>query len=98
MIREFYEGKNIFMTGCTGFLGKVILERILFTLPNISTVYVLVRSKKGNSIDERFKKEILDSPCFDRLRALHGAGFADFVGAKVCPVAGDLLKDGIDMS
>ena len=69
MIESFYRGKNILITGCTGFLGKVVLERILSTLSVIGKVFVIIRNKKGNSIDERFKKEILDSPCFDTLRS-----------------------------
>ena len=69
MIENFYRGKNILLTGGTGFLGKVVLERILSTLSVIGKVFVIIRNKKGNSIDERFKKEILDSPCFDTLRS-----------------------------
>lgn len=28
-IREFYKNKTIFLTGCTGFVGKVILQKFL---------------------------------------------------------------------
>ena len=28
-IRDFYAGKSILLTGTTGFLGKVVLEKIL---------------------------------------------------------------------
>jgi fatty acyl-CoA reductase len=98
MIKDFYSGKSLFLTGCTGFLGKVILEKVLYSLDNCSKVYVLIRSKKGTSLDERFKKEILDTPCFDRLRAIHGPNFIEFIREKVKPISGDLLKDGIDFS
>ena len=28
-IKEFYKNKTIMITGCTGFIGKVILEKLL---------------------------------------------------------------------
>ena len=67
---SFYEGKCILLTGSTGFVGKVILEKLLYSLPQIQRVYTLIRPKKGSSIEERFQKEIIDSPCFNRLRSL----------------------------
>ena len=44
-IMNFYDNKNILISGTTGFLGKVILEKILFTIPNIRKIYVLIRNK-----------------------------------------------------
>lgn len=41
-----YTDKSILLTGTTGFLGKVILEKILRTLPHIKTLYILIRTKK----------------------------------------------------
>jgi len=32
-IGDFYEGKTLLLTGITGFLGKVILEKFLRVLP-----------------------------------------------------------------
>ena len=55
MIRDFYLGKNIFLTGATGFLGKVILERLLSTLGDeLGVVFIMIRPKKGSSLEERF--------------------------------------------
>lgn len=34
-VKEFYNGKNILITGCTGFLAKVILEKIFRSCPNV---------------------------------------------------------------
>jgi glycerone phosphate O-acyltransferase/fatty acyl-CoA reductase len=96
-IPQTYAGKAIFVTGCTGFVGKVLLEKLLFSLPLVRRVYVLIRGKRGSSLEERFMKEILDTPCFDRLRARH-ADFAQFISDKVTPIAGDLLKDGLALS
>lgn len=97
MVDTFYEGKHILITGCTGFVGKVILEKILFALPQVHRVYVFVRTKKGSSVQERFQKEILESACFDRLRA-SGIDFDAWVKEKVIPIGGDMLKRNLGLS
>jgi len=54
MIQDFYTGKTILLTGSTGFLGmlgflillgKVVLEKILRSLPNIKTIYLGITPK-----------------------------------------------------
>ena len=70
-LKQVYAGKRILLTGTTGFLGKVLLEKFLFSLPEIGTIYLLIRAKKGSTLMERFKKEILSSPCFDRVRGVY---------------------------
>ena len=57
---NFYKGKSLLITGCTGFVAKVVLEKVLRVL-DVKAVYVLVRSKKGQSVEERFHKEIINS-------------------------------------
>jgi len=63
-IPEFYSNKTIVVTGCTGFVGKVVLEKLMRSCPNFKCIYVLVRPKKGVSLlkrlDEIFKSEIFD--------------------------------------
>lgn len=97
MVDSFYEGKCVLITGCTGFVGKVILEKILFALPQVQRIYTFVRTKKGSSVQERFQKEIIGSPCFDRLRTI-GIDFDGWVKEKVIPIGGDLLKRNLGLS
>jgi 1-acyl-sn-glycerol-3-phosphate acyltransferase len=97
MVESFYANKNILITGCTGFVGKVLLEKILFSLPQISRIYVFVRPKKGSNIHERFQKEIVESPCFDRLRRTC-VNFEATVMSKLLPISGDMLKKNLDLS
>ena len=52
-ITEFYSGHDIFITGATGFMGKCLVEKILRSLPTAGRVFVLVRPKKGKSVQER---------------------------------------------
>ena len=55
---QFYEGQNIFVTGASGFLGKVLLEKLLRSSPDVGNIYVLVRPKKGNEPIERVQNII----------------------------------------
>ena len=55
-IQSRYAGKRILITGTTGFLGKVLLEKFLFSLSTVDKIYVLIRNKEGSNLYERFKK------------------------------------------
>lgn len=52
-IAEYYAGKSVLITGATGFMGKVLVEKLLRCCPSVSTVYVLVRPKAGQSMQQR---------------------------------------------
>lgn len=52
-IQKFYHKQCIFLTGGTGFIGKLLIEKLLRSCPSLSTIYLLVRSKKGKNTHER---------------------------------------------
>ncbi|PSN29801.1 putative fatty acyl-CoA reductase [Blattella germanica] len=54
-IQEYYNGKSIFITGVTGFCGKMLLEKLLRSCPGIGNIYVLIRPKKGRDIQKRLQ-------------------------------------------
>jgi fatty acyl-CoA reductase len=54
-ITEFFQDKSVFVTGGTGFLGKVLLEKILRSCPDVDNIYVLIRPKKGKDLRERIR-------------------------------------------
>jgi alcohol-forming fatty acyl-CoA reductase len=56
-ICEFYSGKNVLVTGATGFCGKVLVEKLLRSCEGIGKIYVLIRKKK-NGKSERNWTEI----------------------------------------
>jgi len=88
-IRSFYEDKVIFITGGSGFLGKVITEKLLRSCPKIKKIYMLLRSKKGRTSEERLKS-LFNLELFRGLRCK-----APHFDEKVQAIAGDMLVDGL---
>ncbi|RZC35086.1 fatty acyl-CoA reductase -like [Asbolus verrucosus] len=93
-IVTFYSGKNILITGGSGFVGICLLERILRTIPNHGTIYLLLRPKRGKEIAERLE-DIKKNKIFERL--LKDKSDED-VFAKVKAIAGDVAEDNLGMS
>jgi fatty acyl-CoA reductase len=55
-VRDFFREKNIFITGVTGFLGMALVEKLLRVCPDVGTVYVLIRPKKGKEVSARLEE------------------------------------------
>jgi fatty acyl-CoA reductase len=91
MIREFYKDKTILMTGCTGFVGKVVLEKFIRSVPDFKMIYVLVRPKRGTKPMDRVWKDIFSSQCFDVVRKK--PNFMEIVNTRIKPIEGDITKD-----
>lgn len=64
-VKDFYRGRSIFITGGTGFMGKVLVEKLLRSCPGIKNIYLLMRPKKGQNVQQRLD-ELLNAPvtCF----------------------------------
>lgn len=60
-IQNFYNGQSIFITGGTGFMGKLLIEKLLRECSGISVIYILVRPKKGKDVHQRVE-ELFDDP------------------------------------
>lgn len=50
-ICEFYSGKNVLITGATGFCGTVLVEKLLRSCGSIGKIYILVRRKKNGKFN-----------------------------------------------
>ncbi|KAG8232991.1 hypothetical protein J437_LFUL013655 [Ladona fulva] len=55
-IRGFFRDRCILVTGATGFMGKVLVEKLLRSCPEIRTIYLLVRPKRGNDVRTRLEE------------------------------------------
>ncbi len=63
-VRPFYSNKAILISGCTGYLAKIILEKIIRSCSDFRKIYVLMRVKQGKSLQDRLQHEILSSHIF----------------------------------
>ncbi|XP_050347237.1 putative fatty acyl-CoA reductase CG5065 [Nymphalis io] len=91
-VAECYEGQSVFMTGGTGFLGKVILEKLLYSCPGLDKVYVMVRDKKSTIAQQRFLK-VLEQPIFSRLRNENPQALD-----KIVPIVGDISEPKLGLN
>lgn len=57
-IVEFYAGRSVFITGATGFMGKVLVEKLLRSCPGVSNLYLLMRPSKGKDVACRLQEFI----------------------------------------
>ncbi|KAH8354950.1 hypothetical protein KR093_002752, partial [Drosophila rubida] len=53
-IKAFYKKKTIFLTGGSGFMGRVAVEKLLRST-DAARIYVLMRQKRGQSPQERIE-------------------------------------------
>lgn len=88
-VRKFFEGKVIFLTGATGFLGKSLVEKLLDTC-NVRKIMILIREKKGKSVEERCR-EFRNDQMFKFRTDPSKLGI-------VVPVAGDISTPGLGLS
>ncbi|CAF1489889.1 unnamed protein product [Adineta ricciae] len=91
-INEFFNGKSVFITGGTGFVGKQIIEKLLRSCSDIRCIYILIRSKRGANINIRID-QLCSSPLFDKIRSLN----PNFQ-SKLIPINGDLTKVNFDLT
>ncbi|VFQ71447.1 unnamed protein product [Cuscuta campestris] len=87
---EFLAGKSILITGATGFLAKVLVEKILRTQPDIKKLFLLIRALDSDSACKRFHIEVFDCELFRVLKDKYGSKFNTLAEEKVFPVAGDI--------
>lgn len=91
-IPAFYEGRSVFITGATGFIGKVLVEKLLRSCPGIQTVYILMREKRGKEPKQRLE-ELLSCKVFDLVKKENPEAVQ-----KVVVVHGDLSLPQLGVS
>uniref|UniRef100_A0A0A9CMK3 Fatty acyl-CoA reductase n=1 Tax=Arundo donax TaxID=35708 RepID=A0A0A9CMK3_ARUDO len=93
----YFKGKSVLITGSTGFLGKILVEKILRVQPDVNKVYLLVRGIDAPSAMQRVQEEVIGTELFGLLREKHGKGFEFFIQDKVVALAGDIIYDNLGL-
>ncbi|XP_053663920.1 putative fatty acyl-CoA reductase CG5065 [Anopheles marshallii] len=91
-VPSVFAGADVFITGGSGFMGKVLIEKLLRSCPQIARVFVLMRAKRGKALDERLKT-ITDGVLFDVLKGSNPAALN-----KIHPIEGDCTQLRLGMS
>ncbi|XP_021712516.1 putative fatty acyl-CoA reductase CG5065 [Aedes aegypti] len=91
-IKEFYAGRDIFITGGTGFMGKVLIEKLLRSCSGLNRIFILLREKKSKTTNDRLR-EIQELPLFEVLRRQDPNALS-----KMIPIKGDVSQLELGMS
>lgn len=101
-VRTALSGKRILLTGTTGFLAKVVLEKLIRTVPDIGHLTLLIRGGRGNgkgaSAPERFEREIASSSIFEKLRTEQAELLENFFANKIECITGEVTEAGFGLS
>lgn len=97
-LRDRLTGQHILLTGVTGFLAKIFVEKLLRCADTVGGIHLLVRPKAdGSTPTQRVWQEVLRSSAFDRLRATHGEKFEALCRDKLHVVGGDLTRERLGL-
>ncbi|XP_030552429.1 probable fatty acyl-CoA reductase 4 isoform X2 [Rhodamnia argentea] len=93
-IVQFLENKTILVTGATGFLAKIFVEKILRVQPNVKKMYVFVRATDKQTATRRLHEELIQKELFDVLRKEWPENFNSIVG-RLDPIPGDVSCENL---
>ncbi|XP_072977375.1 fatty acyl-CoA reductase 2, chloroplastic-like isoform X2 [Typha angustifolia] len=97
-IVRFLRGKHFLITGATGFLAKVLIEKILRTTPDVGKIYVVIKAKDKEAALKRLNSEIVNTELFRCLQEIHGKNYQAFILRKLIPVVGDVTEANIGIN
>ncbi|KAH9674071.1 Fatty acyl-CoA reductase 2 [Citrus sinensis] len=96
-IVKFLKAKNFFVTGATGFLAKVLIEKILRTVPDVGKIFVLIKAKNEEAAMERLKNEIINAELFKCLKQTYGKSYQAFMLSKLVPAVGNVCENNLGL-
>lgn len=91
-VREFYRDKSVLITGGTGFMGKVLVEKLLRSCPDVATLYILMRPKGRLTVDQR-RCALLKAKIFDYLKNTQAKQLD-----KLVVIPGDIMAPDLGLS
>lgn len=84
-VEEAYAAKSVLVTGSTGFVGKVLVEKLLRSCRKIDKIFLLLRCKSNETLKQRFET-FKSSVAFENVKKLNPS-----VMEKLIPVEADLM-------
>ncbi|KAL8214382.1 hypothetical protein R6Q57_003831 [Mikania cordata] len=96
-IVHILKGKRLFVTGATGFLGKVFIEKMLRTVPDVGKIYILIKAKNKDAAMDRVKNEIINAELFKTLQQAYGKSYQSFMLSKLVPVTGNVCESNLGL-
>lgn len=97
---EYFKDKTSFVTGCTGLVGQLLIEKLIRL--DVRKIFVLVRNKKGVTPQERITT-LFNTPIFARLgenldQDLNNNTPSLKWTQKIKILEGDLSENGLGMN
>nr|CAB3244729.1 fatty acyl-CoA reductase 1 [Phallusia mammillata] len=87
-ISQFFNDKTVAITGGTGFIGQCLIVKLLKSCPGVKKIYLFMRNKKSDSVEERLEK-MIKSPIFK--------AFDRSLLQKLVAIPCDLEKEGFGL-
>ncbi|KAM7528095.1 hypothetical protein LguiB_031505 [Lonicera macranthoides] len=97
-IVSFLENKTILVTGATGFLAKVLVEKILRIQPNVTKLLLLLRTTDTKSAPQRLHDEVLGKELFKVVRKSWSENINSHLLEKVIPISGDISFENLGIT
>ncbi|RID47299.1 hypothetical protein BRARA_I03901 [Brassica rapa] len=94
-IFRFLQGKSYLITGATGFLAKVLIEKLVRASPETGKIFFLMKTEDQESANKRLYDEIISSDLFRLIKQTHGSSYEAFMKSKLIPVVGDIGEDNL---
>ncbi|KAF5744835.1 fatty acyl-CoA reductase 3-like [Tripterygium wilfordii] len=95
-VAELLENKTILITGATGFLAKVLVEKVMRSQPNVKKLYLVLRAENAIAASQRLRDEVFSKDLFRVVRERWGTeNFDSFINSKVIPVVGDVSSNNL---
>src|SRR5260370_4775892 len=97
-LSKAFRGREILITGVTGFLGTVALTMLGDREPAVGRAQALVRQRAGGTAHERFFGKVVSTPPFRPLQEKYGGDLERFLREKCVALAGDVTDPLLGLS
>jgi len=94
-----FKGKRVLITGTTGFIGKVLLEKLMRDVPGIAGFVLLLRGNRAHpDAQRRFHAEVLSASVFEPLRRSDALALHEAVERKLRVIDGEITQPEFGLS